>query len=166
MATTSSDAVLAAIRTRLLTYAPVSGSTLAALLGTLAGSGAGGKLYLGKAPDTVTHPYGVMRLIDQPNTGLDGGFMVKGLVELMFFDRPRASHPSTPRTLVNAMADRAEEAWRKWSTYSGDGAIMARAVESRFEVPYEEPADVELAAVRLLLPFTASPQYLTRSSGQ
>ena len=33
---------------------------------------------------------------------------------------------------------------------------------NRFTIPYEEPADRELVAVRLLLPFRCSPIFLTR----
>jgi hypothetical protein len=33
---------------------------------------------------------------------------------------------------------------------------------NRFMIPYQEPADRELVAVRVLLPFRCSPIFLTR----
>lgn len=146
------------IRTRLLTFTPLSGTTLATLIGsTTGGAGSSGKLYLSQAPDDVTGFYGVMRLIDMPQQGLDGGFMVRGLLELILYGRPRSQ-----QSAVERMADIVTEAWNHYRYTEATGrCLVARDVTNRATIPYEAPADRELVAVRLLLPFMATPSFLT-----
>lgn len=156
MSTASSVAILQAIRTRLLTFTPQTGSTLAVLLGTLTGAGSDGKLYLNAAPDTVTYPYGVLRLIGRDPDGDDGRFLQKPIAELHFYHRPRSNTAA-----CEALADRVEEAWHHWVATTGD-IISARAIEGRVTITFSDPADRELVCVRMLLPFRVAPSYLTR----
>lgn len=158
MSVVSTVSMLQTIRTRLLTFTPLGGVTLATLIGsTTSGAGSSGKLYLDQPPDDVTGFYGVMRVIDLPQQGLDGGFMVKGTLELMLYGRPRSQGSA-----VNRLADVATEAWNNYRyTESTGRCLVARDVTNRATITYEAPADRELVMVRLLLPFMATPSFLT-----
>lgn len=160
MSTATTTSILQAIRTRLLTFTPSATSTLAVLLGsTTTGSGSDGKLFFNQAPDSITSSgfWGILRLIDSQQDGFDGGAMVRGQCELILYGRPRSQQASVER-----MADVVMEAWRNWMYTETTGrCIAARDVTSRFAIPYEPPADRELVAIRLLLPFMATPTFLT-----
>lgn len=159
MSTASWTGVLAIIRNRLLTFSPTGGgTTLAVRLGsTSTGSGSDGKLFHSQAPDKLTGLWAVLRLIDAPVTGFDGGFLVRATAELQIFGRPRQMAAQ-----VEAAADVVMEAWNLWSYVEVGGVVIADKITNRFTVPYEEPADRELVQVRLLLPFRASPIFLGR----
>ena len=159
MSTASWTGCLAIIRNRLLTFTPNGGGTsLATRLGsTSTGSGSDGKLFHSQAPDKLTSMWGVMRLIDAPVTGFDGGFLIRATAELQLFGRPRKMAAQ-----VESMADVVMEAWNLWSYVEVGGVLIADKITNRFTVPYEEPADRELVQVRLLLPFRASPIFLGR----
>jgi len=159
MSTASWTGCKAIIRNRLLTFAPTGGgTTLATRLGsTSTGSGSDGKLFHDQAPDKLTGLWAVMRIIDAPVTGFDGGFLVRATAELQIFGRPRQMAAQ-----VEAAADVVMEAFNLWSYTEVGGVLIADKVTNRFTVPYEEPADRELVQVRLLLPFRASPIFLGR----
>jgi hypothetical protein len=156
MSTATTLAVLREIRNRLLTFAPMGGgATLKVLIGsTTSGSGSDGKLFLNQAPDNISGFWGILRLIDFPQTGFDGGFLIRGQAELILYGRPRKVQSDVER-----MADLVTEAWLHWAT-NASGHISATAIQSRFAIPYEEPADRELVAVRLVLPFRCIPSFL------
>src|SRR5690554_1193233 len=143
MANTASwSGVLRLIRTRLLTFTPDGGgATLATRLGTTStGSGKDGKLFLDRAPDNLTGLWAVMRIVDAPHTGFDGGFLIKGQVEVIVYGRP-ASHPSTA-SQVRACADVIAEAWQSYAYSEAGGHLSSMAVSNRFPIPYTtEPAD-------------------------
>lgn len=159
MSTASTLAILQTVRSHLLTYVPSSGSTLAVLLGaTTSGAGSDGKLYLDHAPDHITGFYGLMRLIDAPVEGWNGGRTMRGLIELHLFGRP-----ASQLAAVNRMADVVAEAWRDYQCSEAGTArcIVARDIQTRTVIPFDLPADREVVLVRLLLPFLAVPQFLT-----
>lgn len=161
MSTTSTLGVLNIIRTRLLTYVPENGTTLAMLLGsTSSGAGSDGKLYLDQAPDNLTGYYGVLRLLEAPTGGFNGGKMLRGLIECHLYGKPR-----TPQTVtaLHRMADVVTLAWQRYLYTENTDAncVIARDVESRVVVFFEAPADRELVLCRLLLPFATVPQFLT-----
>lgn len=165
MSTATTLAILREIRTRLLTFAPGGGgATLATLLGSTAtGSGSDGKLFLNQAPDSFASTgsgafWAVLRLVDLPQQGFDGGFLLKGQAELILYGRPRRLQSDVER-----MADLVVEAWLNWM-YTASGHISAMDITSRFTIDYEAPADRELVAVRLLLPFRCAPTFLTQYS--
>lgn len=155
MSTTSQLATLQAIRTRLLTF---SGGVVASALGTLAGAGSDGKLYIDQAPDPVSYPYGVLRIVDWRSQGDDGGFARRMQVELQLVARPRAQ-----ATALKAIADHCERALRAWSDVSA-GPIVATQGLSRATVVFEEPADRDVVLERLLIPLYVHPQVLTQDS--
>ena len=158
MSTGSQLAVLQAVRTRLLTYTPSGGSSGAVLLGALAGAGSDGKLYLDQAPDDVTEPYGVLRVLDWRSEGDDGGFARRLELELQLRTRPRSA-----ATALHALADQCERALRAWRDVSS-GALVARQGLTRATVFFEAPADREVVLERLLVPMYAHAQYLTQDS--
>lgn len=159
MSTASWTGVKQLIRTRLLTFTPTGGgTTLATRLGsTTSGSGSNGKLFLDQAPDDVTGLWAVLRIINAPITGFDGGFMIKADAELILYGRPRKMAAE-----VEAAADVCMEAWHDYLYTESGGHFSTLDVTNRFTIPYVEPADRELHAVRLVLPFRCTPIFLTR----
>ena len=159
MSTASWTGVKSIIRNRLLTFSPTGGgTTLAVRLGsTSIGSGSDGKLWWDQAPDTTGSMWAIARIIDAPVTGFDGGYLVRATAELQLYGRPRKMAAQ-----VESMADVVMEAWNLWSYTEVGGVLIADKITNRFTVPYEEPADRELVAVRLLLPFRVSPIFLNR----
>jgi len=160
VSTATTLAVLREIRSHLLTFTPQSGSTLAVLLGsTSTGSGSDGKIFISQAPDNIEGFWAILRLIDYPQQGFDGGFLIRGQAELILYGRGRAQMAAVER-----MADLVTEAWLRWAT-NASGHISATAIQNRFAIPYEEPADRELVAVRLVLPFRCIPSFLLQYAG-
>ncbi len=159
MSTASWTGVKSIIRNRLLTFSPTGGgTTLRVRLGeTTTGSGADGKFFWDQAPDKLSGLWMVGRIIDMPITGFDGGFLIRATAEVIAYGRPRKSSAD-----VEAAADVVMEAWNGWAYTEVGGHISATDITNRFTIPYEEPADRELVAVRLLLPFRCSPIFLTR----
>lgn len=155
MATTSQLATLQAVRTRLLTW---NSNAIKTALGTLSGAGSDGKLYIDQAPDSVTYPYGVLRMADWREQGDDGGFARRCEVELHLVTRPR-----TNASALKTIADHCERALRAWVDVSA-GAIVARRGLTRGTVLYEEPADREVVLERLLIPLYVHPTYHTQDS--
>lgn len=160
MSTATTQAVMREIRYRLLNFTPAVGSTLRTLIGsTASGSMADGKIALDQAPDNISGFWGILRLIDFPQQGFDGGFMIRGQAELTLYGRPRKVQADVER-----MADLVMEAWMHWAT-NASGHISAMAITNRYTIPYEEPADRELVAVRLVLPFRCIPSFLLQYAG-
>jgi hypothetical protein len=161
MSTTSWVGVQQIIRTRLLTFVPTGGgTTLKVRLGsTVTGSGSDGKLFLNQAPDSVLSSglWAVLRIIDAPLAGMDGGLMIRATAELMIYGRPRSSQSS-----VESCGDVIYEAWHNYRHGESGGVIIASDITNRFMIPYREPADRDLVALRLLLPFRCAPIFLTR----
>lgn len=160
MSLMSTLGALNVIRTHLLTYAPLAGGpTLATTLGaTAAGSGTDGKMFLNQPPEDLTGFWAVLRLLDAPQGGMDGGFMLRCTTELILYAHGR-KHQST----VERMADVVQEAWLRYSHTEVDGVLIADRITNRFSIPYEsDPADRALVAIRLLLPFRLIPQFLAQ----
>jgi hypothetical protein len=160
MSTASWTGVQLIIRNRLLTFTPEGGGpTLRTLIGsTASGSGSDGKLYLNQAPDDLTGFWGVFRVIDAPVQGADGGFMIRATAELILYGLTRKTQAQ-----VEAMADTIMQAWNNWSYVEEGGTIIASKITSRFPIPYvSDPADREVVAIRMLLPFRCTPIFLTR----
>jgi hypothetical protein len=162
MSTASWTGVELIIRSRLLTFAPTGGgTTLAVRLGsTSSGSGADGKLFLNMAPDLLTGMWAVLRIIDAPITGFDGGFLIRAQAEVIVYGRPR-----NQMAAVESCVDVICEAWHDYLYSETGGHISALDPTNRFPIPYVTPADREVCAVRILLPFRCSPIFLTRYSG-
>jgi hypothetical protein len=160
MSTASWTGVLQIIRNRLLTFTPTGGgTTLATRLGsTSTGSGSDGKLFIDQAPDTVTGLWAVLHVIDAPESGFDGGFLIRAQVELMIYGRPRSSQAT-----VKSCADVVAEAWHAFYYSEAGGHVSGTGVLNRSTIPYtSDPADRDLVAVRLVLGVRCTPIFLTR----
>lgn len=159
MSLASWRSVMETIRTRLLSFTPEADSTLATLLGsTAAGSGSAGKIFLDRAPDDVTGFWGILRLADSPQEGMDGGLMLRCTAELILYGRG-----SKHRSAVERMADVAQQAWLYYSYTQVDGVLIADRTMNRMPIPYvSDPADRELVAIRIMLPFRLAPQFLVQ----
>lgn len=159
MSTASWTGVLQIVRNRLLAFAPTGGgTTLAVRLGsTASGSGSDGKLFLDMAPDSLTGLWMVLRIIDAPVSGFDGGFLMKPTAEAIVYGRPRKMAAE-----VRACVDVTMEAWHGWNYSEAGGHLSAMDPTNRFPIPNVEPADREVVAERILLPFRCSPIFLTR----
>jgi hypothetical protein len=154
MSVATLTAVEQAIRTRLLTF---NSSALRTALGTATGAGSDGKLYIDQPPDAVAPPYGVMRFLDFPVTGVDGGAMVKGTLEVMLYGRPRAQGAA-----LKAAGALVLDAWQAFSDTTAGNAqcLVARDAQGFTLIPYTDPADRELVVCRILLPFMVTPGFL------
>lgn len=154
MSVATITAIEQAIRTRLLTF---NSNALRTALGTATGAGSDGKLYIDQPPDSVTHPYGVMRFVDLPVTGVDGGAMVKGTLEVILYGRPRSQGSA-----LKAAGAMVMEAWQGYTDTAAGNAqcLVARDASGMSLIPYTDPTDRELVACRLLLPFMVTPAFL------
>lgn len=162
--TDSLDRLLKTVRASLLAFVPMSHpvggtATLAARLGTVPGAGSDGKLYITQVPDNTAYPYGVMRWMSGQAAGDDGGFQLRGTIELQLFHYGRKNEPA-----VSAMMDVVEAAWRDFVATAVGDTIVAQRASGRMVVPYEPPADRELVCVRILLPLYATPAYQAQYS--
>lgn len=157
MSVASLAAIEQTIRTRLLTFVPSSGTALATLLGaTTSGAGADGKLYVDQPAEDVTGFYGVLRLIDVPVAGFDGGSMIRGQAELVLYGRPR-----TQGRAVKLMGAVVLEAWQGFEYTEPSGrCLVARDASNAQMLFFQDPADRDLVAFRVLLPFMATPTFL------
>lgn len=154
MSVTTLSAIEQSIRTRLLTF---NSNALRTALGTATGAGSDGKLYIDQPPDNIAHPYGVMRVADFPVAGLDGGAMVRGILEVMLYGRPRSQGPA-----LKAAGALVLDAWQDFADTTAGNAqcLVARDATSLSLVPYADPNDRELVVCRILLPFTVTPTFL------
>lgn len=155
MTTSSQLATLQLIRRRLLSF---SGGVVTTALGTLSGAGSDGKLYIDQAPDTVTYPYGVLRIADWRSEGDDGQFARRVVVELQLVTRPRSN-----ASAIKSIADNCERAMRAWRDVDS-GAVWTQQGMTRATVTYEEPADREVVMERLLIPLGVHPTLTTQDS--
>lgn len=157
MASTASwTAIEQIVRQRLLTYTPPTGSTLATRLGsTSTGSGSDGKLFFDQAPDNLTGLWAILRGLDTPVDGFDGGNLIRALYELTIYGRPR-----NQAAAVKGCAVVVQQAWKYYSYTEVGGVLIADKMQNGFLIPYTEPADRELVAYRLLIPFRVAPSFL------
>ncbi len=148
MTTASTQSMMTDLRNRLLTFAPMSGSTLQTSLG--------GRLYVVQAPDDVTYPYAVMRLVDRRQTDGYGGFRESFEIELMVFDRPRSQ-----QWRAEGIADVATQAFLGWDLASS-GLMFSRHVRRVVMPPAPSPMDRELVQIVLFVPVVAWPVMLSQ----
>lgn len=167
--TDSADHILATVRTRLLTFVPLTHPatgtrTIAQLLGTATGAGSDGKMYKNAPPDPVSYPYSLIRNSSFPN-GDDGGYQIRGEIELEFFGFPRTQAANFggvtlgTGVAISAMADIAEQAWRDYVALAVNDTLVAKRIAIRNEVPFTNAADRELVLIRMRLPYYATPAY-------
>lgn len=153
MSTGSTEAILAVIRTRLLTFVDADGATLADTIGQ--------RLWLYAPPGGTANqwPFGVLGFLPLRRTGAYNGERVQGQVELMLWSRPRTAANAKA---LEAAADRCEAAFLRWANTDADGLLFSRGgTRATLPVP-AEPADRDTYAIRLTFDVIAWPQYLTQ----
>lgn len=148
MSTTSTQAMVADLRSRLLNFTPRSGSTLNTSLG--------GRLYTVQAPDNAEYPYAVVRLVDRRQTDGYGGLRETFELELSIFDRPRVQ-----QWRAEGIADVAEQAFLGWSLATS-GVLFSRHVRRVTMPPAPSPMDRELVHIVVYVPIVAWPVMLTQ----
>lgn len=151
----STEAMVGAILTRLLTFVPTTTTTLSSLLG--------GRLYYDQAPAagsvTPKYPYGVYRLMNRIETDGFSGMRESGEVELLLFGRPRG-HPTTGLWAIERCADVADEALLDWNAISSGITFSRFRLRDTLPVPLDG-MDRDLVAVRCVYPVVLWPTYRT-----
>lgn len=151
MSTTTSKAVVDAIRTRLLGFTPKTGSTLNTLLG--------GRLYTVQAPDEPVYPYAVLTYTNRVQTDGYGGLREMGDLEILIHARPRGQ-----QWAAETIADTVQQAVLRWanSEANPDGLIFTRHCRRDQVPPMGSPMDRELVVVRVLVPVVVWPRLFTQ----
>lgn len=145
----STQALLTAVRTRLLSFVPLSGDPLGTILG--------GRLYVVQAPADAAYPYGLVRLINRVQTEGYGGYRETGDVEVLVLARPRSE-----QWAVEAALDACDMALLDWWDVA-TGAQWARH-RMRDTLPAApEPMDREVVQARWVCGYTCWLDYLTQS---
>jgi hypothetical protein len=148
----TTQAVVAAILTRLRDFTPTSGDDVDTLLG--------GRLYYDQAPATGSvspkYPYATYRLTNRLETDGFAGMRETADVELLIWGRPRGTQLWT----VERVADVADEAFLAWQSVS-DGIAFSR-FRTRDTLPMPpDPMDRDVVTVRCLYPVVLWPTYRT-----
>jgi hypothetical protein len=153
MSTSSTENVLAAIRTRLLAFTAADDATLGDTIGT--------RLWLFAPPGGVANqwPFGILRPLPLRRDGAYNGERWEGAVELMLWSRPRTAANAKA---LEAAADIAEAAFLRWASDDADGIVFSRGgTRATLPVPVE-PADRDTYTIRLTFDVIAWPAYLTQ----
>jgi hypothetical protein len=144
----STQALTTAARTRLLSFAPLSGATLDTRLG--------GRLYIVQAPADAVYPYGVLRLMNRMQSEGYQNVRETGDLELLLLHRGRAHQWEVEEALD--VADQAMLGW--WDTATGARWARHRVRDMLPAAP--DPMDRELVVGRWVMGFTHWPHYLTQ----
>lgn len=118
----------------------------------------GGRLYIIRPPEDAVYPYAVMRL-NLATSGTYNGERATGVLEVVLYDRP-VTEVNLKR--LEQMADVAQGALFAYSDASGGGLIFSRQSARQTLPPFIDPADANLAAVRVTFDITVWPRVLTR----
>jgi hypothetical protein len=156
MTTLSTDGLFTQLRTHVLSYIPLTGTTLMQRLGT--GTLASSRLWKDAPPDTAAYPYGVMRLLNQLTSGEYNGERERIDFEIMLFARPRAQ-----AVALEDMADLIDQAMLRYRDASS-GLSFSRSRQRDTLPPPTSPADREVVQIRLVYPLVVWPRYLTQWS--
>jgi hypothetical protein len=144
------------LRTRLLTFVPLNGAgPVSEILGTTGtGSGSGGKLFWGRAPDNIdgrlagsTDPirWGVLRLKNR-RAGMENSEREQMELEVMLYGRPW-----NQRATLEAIADTMDAAMLRYRD-ADSGILWIEARGRQSLPPFKEPADSDI--VQIMLEYT------------
>jgi hypothetical protein len=146
--TSSTNAILEALRDALLTFENANGGRLSDTLGE--------NLYLRRAPDNMPFPYGTLRLSTQRTSGYNA-LRQTAKLELQLYGRP-----SSQFDVLSDAADLCEQAMNFYvNSSAGQGLIFTNDVQ-RDELPQAgAPVDSETCTIRLVFTLAIWPAYLT-----
>lgn len=155
MSTDSTSALEATLRTRLLTFVPLSGAgPVVDALGVSSGSGANGNLFWGRVPDNIdqrisgsTDPFrwGVLRLKNR-RADMENGERERMELEVMLFGRPW-----NQRVALETIADTMDAAMLRYR--DADTGLVFKQDRTRHSLPpFKEPADSDI--VQIMLEYT------------
>lgn len=150
MSTDSTVALFQLLRARILAFTTPDGHAVSSELG----SGTTGRLFYVQAPEDVSTPYAVGRLINRQVT-LQGA-RERCDLEIMLYDRPRSR-----QAIAEELAD-----WIKGSLNgyrsSSSGFLMVNPPSSDSLEPIPAPGDSSLVQIRIVAEVICYPHYLTQ----
>ncbi len=145
------------LRTRLLTFSPLSGADLPTTLGTAtSGAGSDGKLYWDAAPDNEGPRWGILRLMNR-RSRTDGQEGEQAEFEVTLFGRPRSQ-----KATLELCADLCDQALLRFKDSSGGGLVGIWGRMRSTMPPFNGPADAEVVQIRLVYTVYILPAYLTQ----
>lgn len=145
---TSTRALLTALRDQLLGFTPQTGTGLGDFLGD--------RLYIIQAPDDAVYPYGLLRLINRIETPGFGGYRETGDVELMLLHRGRGYQWDMEDAL-----DGVDQAMLNWWAVTDGGQWTGPRVRDMLPAA-PEPMDRELVQGRWVCGYRSWLTYLTQ----
>lgn len=145
----STDALLADVRTALLTFTPPHGD------GRTVDDVLDGRLYNTRAPDNPTFPYGTFRLTTR-NDGRSHGMRRMGELEVQLYGRPWAQ-----REVMEGVADLFDQA-ALCLVRGVQGLTFAYGSQRETIPPVGAAVDSEVVTIRLVYSVVLWPDYLTR----
>lgn len=151
MTSTSLVQLFLQLRARILGFTTPDGHSPGDELGT----GSSGRLFYVQAPDDVTTPYAVARLINQQIT-LQGS-RLRADLEIMVFDRPRSRQPAT-----ELLADWIVGALVGYRGGHGESFLMVNPPVRDSLEPVPSPGDSSLVQIRVAAEVIAYPTFLSQ----
>jgi len=150
MDTTSTAGIVKALRAHLLAFDPpgAQGPASAVLAD---------RLYMAQ-PDTLAYPYGLIRLMGRTVTPGSHGERETADLEIMLHERPR-------RLLerLEGIADAFDQAMQRYTAADAGhtlGIVFSRVRRRDTLPPFSNPADRDVAQIRLVYPLTIWPGFL------
>ncbi len=157
----STTALQTTLRTRLLTFAPLTGVSLADTLGnSVTGSGADGALFWDHCRDDITKlipRWGILRLQNWVSGG-DGQERQTGEMEVTFFGRPR----STQRVTLELCADLCDQAMLRYEERTALGLVGCWGRQRSTMPVFTSPADAEVHQIRCVYTLVLWPDFITQ----
>lgn len=140
------------IQNRVLTFTPLSGSTL--------GTRLGGRLYKDWPPENAAFPNGTIRIINRitGGRGQEAQYRETFSAEFMLYDNSRAAARASA---LEDMGDLIDAALMQWSDGSSGLAFSAGRQRDTLPPPVD-PADRQSNSIRIVYDFTVYPVYLTQ----
>jgi hypothetical protein len=144
--TTTTTALLAALRLRLLTFQPMDGDDPLAtrLVGGLGAT----------VPDGASFPYGALRLMNHAASCNDVRRTAQ--LEVQLYCQPRENLGE-----LEAIADVVEQALHGYADSAG-GLVKCRLSDRDTLPRFPKPADAELGAIRLVFDLVTFPLFITQ----
>lgn len=153
MTTTSTSEIYTQLRTAILAFNPISGTSVSGSLGQ--------RFYVVQAPDGATFPYGTLRLTNNRTNNSDGlKNRIEADLEIMIYAKPRSQQP-----VLENIADKIDAAMLTYRD-SSSGLVYCPGSRLRDSIPsISDPADREVVTILLRYPVIIWPSYISAYSG-